>query len=114
MYTSRSQATLQFKVHGHMPLRGVLIEEPEGELANYGLIIYGCIKIISNRGKKLRSNLFFLGGNRALTVAANSKEEKERWKEDLQKAIQQARDKTDTKITYLSLKSCSMYQRNIG
>lgn len=24
-----------------MPLRGVLIEEPEGDLANYGLIIYG-------------------------------------------------------------------------
>lgn len=50
-----------------------------------------------------------LGGNRALTVAANSMEEKERWKEDLQRAIQLARDKTDTKITYLSLKSCSMY-----
>lgn len=41
LYTSRSQATLQFKVHGHMPLRGVLIEEPEGELSNYGLVIYG-------------------------------------------------------------------------
>lgn len=68
-------------------MRGVLIEEPEGEFATYGLIIYG--------------------GNRALTVAANSQEEKDRWKEDLQNAIQQARDKTDTKITYLSLKSCS-------
>ncbi|KAK9752450.1 PH domain [Popillia japonica] len=87
LYTSRSQATLQFKVHGHMPLRGVLIEEPEGELASIGLIIYG--------------------GNRSLTVAANSPEEKERWKIDLQNAIQHARDKTDTKITYLSLKSCS-------
>lgn len=43
LYTSRSQATLQFKVHGHMPLRGVLIEEPEGELANCGFIIYGII-----------------------------------------------------------------------
>lgn len=70
-----------------MPLRGVLIEEPEGELAYNGLIIYG--------------------GNRALTVAANSPEEKDRWKQDLQNAIQQARDKLDTKITYLSLKSCS-------
>lgn len=89
LYTSRSQATLQFKVHGHMPLRGVLIEEPEGELQSYGLVIYG--------------------GNRALTVAANSQEEKDRWKQDLQNAIQQARDKTDTKITYLSLKSCSEY-----
>lgn len=49
----------------------------------------------------------FSGGNRALTVAASNKEEKDLWKDDLQKAIQQARDKTDTKITYLSLKSCS-------
>lgn len=72
-----------------MPLRGVLIEEPEGELAYNGLIIYG--------------------GNRALTVAANSPEEKDRWKEDLQNAIQQARDKLDTKTTYLSLKSCSKW-----
>ncbi|XP_066157423.1 FERM, ARHGEF and pleckstrin domain-containing protein 1 isoform X3 [Euwallacea fornicatus] len=93
LYTSRSQATLQFKVHGHMPLRGVLIEEPEGELAYSGLIIYG--------------------GNRALTVAANSVEEKERWRQDLQNAIQLARDKSDTKINYLSLKSCSSSDEHI-
>lgn len=48
-----------------------------------------------------------LGGNRSLTVAANSTEEKLKWKEDLVNAIQKARDKTDTKTTYLSLKSCS-------
>lgn len=54
--------------------------------------------------------LYFAGGNRALTVAANSQEEKDRWKEDLQNAIQQARDKTDAKITYLSLKSCSKFK----
>ncbi|KAK5646053.1 hypothetical protein RI129_004517 [Pyrocoelia pectoralis] len=87
LYTSRSPVSLEFKVHGHMPLRGVLLEEPDGDLASYGFIIYG--------------------GNRALMVAANSQEEKDRWKEDMQNAIQQARDKTDTKITYLSLKSCS-------
>ncbi|KAL3280914.1 hypothetical protein HHI36_004141 [Cryptolaemus montrouzieri] len=87
LYTSRSQVTLQFKVHGHLPLRGVLIEEPEGELANCGFIIYG--------------------GNRSLTVAANSYEEKEQWKMDLKAALQEARDNTDTQVTYLSLKSCS-------
>ncbi|KAK4879607.1 hypothetical protein RN001_007753 [Aquatica leii] len=87
LYTSRSPVTLEFKVHGHMPLRGVLLEEPDGDLASYGFIIYG--------------------GNRALMVAANSQEEKDRWKEDMQSAIQQARDKMDTKISYLSLKSCS-------
>nr|CAI5841542.1 unnamed protein product [Callosobruchus analis] len=93
LYTSRSQATLQFKVHGHMPLRGVLIEEPDGDLQFNGLVIYG--------------------GNRALTVAASSPEEKERWKADLQTAIQMARDKGDTKITYLSLKSCSSSDENV-
>ncbi|KAJ8968403.1 hypothetical protein NQ317_002348, partial [Molorchus minor] len=41
LYTSRSQVTFQFKVHGHMPLRGVLIEEPEGDLSFNGLIVYG-------------------------------------------------------------------------
>lgn len=76
-----------------MPLRGVLIEEPDGDLTFNGLIIYG--------------------GNRALTVAANSPEEKEKWKIDLQNAIQLARDKSDTKITYLSLKSCSKCVLNI-
>ncbi|KAJ8920883.1 hypothetical protein NQ315_015676 [Exocentrus adspersus] len=93
LYTSRSQATLQFKVHGHMPLRGVLIEEPEGDLMFNGLVIYG--------------------GNRALTVAASSAEEKEKWKADLQNAIQMARDKSDTKITYLSLKSCSSSDEHV-
>nr|XP_023024432.1 FERM, ARHGEF and pleckstrin domain-containing protein 2 isoform X2 [Leptinotarsa decemlineata] len=93
LYTSRSQATLQFKVHGHMPLRGVLIEEPDGDLMFNGLIIYG--------------------GNRSLTVAANSPEEKEKWKMDLQNAIQMARDKSDTKITYLSLKSCSSSDEHV-
>ncbi|XP_018572731.1 FERM, ARHGEF and pleckstrin domain-containing protein 1 isoform X2 [Anoplophora glabripennis] len=93
LYTSRSQATLQFKVHGHMPLRGVLIEEPDGDLMFNGLVIYG--------------------GNRALTVAASSAEEKEKWKTDLQNAIQMARDKSDTKITYLSLKSCSSSDEHV-
>ncbi|XP_044752124.1 FERM, ARHGEF and pleckstrin domain-containing protein 2 isoform X1 [Coccinella septempunctata] len=87
LYTSRSQATLQFRVHGHMPLRGVLIEEPEGELANCGFIIYG--------------------GSRSLIVAANSHDDKERWKTDLKAAIQEAKDKSDTKTNYLSLKSYS-------
>ncbi|XP_045470375.1 FERM, ARHGEF and pleckstrin domain-containing protein 2-like [Harmonia axyridis] len=87
LYTSRCQATLQFKVHGHMPLRGVLIEEPEGELSNFGFIIYG--------------------GSRSLIVAANSQDDKQRWKMDLKTAIQEAKDNSDTKTTYLSLKRYS-------
>lgn len=56
---------------------------------------------------------FSAGGNRALTVAANSPEEKQRWKNDLLTAIQQARDKSDTKVNYLSLKSCSSSDEHI-
>lgn len=87
LYTSRCQVSLKFKLHGHMPLRGVLVDEPEGELAKCGLNIYG--------------------GSRTLTVAANSPQEMERWRLDLQQAIQEARDKADAKVSYLSLKSCS-------
>lgn len=54
----------------------------------------------------------YKGGNRALTVAANSQDEKDRWVEDLSIAIQLARDRTDAKLTYLSLKSCSKIQLN--
>lgn len=46
-------------------------------------------------------------------MAASSPEEKDRWKQDLLTAIQQARDKLDTKITYLSLKSCSSSDEHV-
>ncbi|XP_044743912.1 FERM, ARHGEF and pleckstrin domain-containing protein 1 isoform X2 [Chrysoperla carnea] len=86
LYTSRVQGAAHFRVHGHMPLRGVMIDEPEKALAKYAFTIYG--------------------GNRALTVAANSQYEKDCWVTDLQDALQKARDHTDSNLTYLSLKSC--------
>ncbi|XP_021924300.1 FERM, RhoGEF and pleckstrin domain-containing protein 1 isoform X2 [Zootermopsis nevadensis] len=90
LYTNRIvQPSPQFKVHGQLPLRGVIVEEtPDNKTgANYCFSIYG--------------------GNRALTVAASSQEEKDKWLEDLTATIQTAREKGDNKLQYLSLKSCS-------
>nr|CAD7196275.1 unnamed protein product [Timema douglasi] len=89
LYTNRSlQPSMQFKVHGQMPLRAVIVEEAENKMgANFCFNIYG--------------------GNRILTVAASSQEEKDKWLEDLTSAIQGAKEKGDNKLQYLSLKSCS-------
>ncbi|GFG38752.1 hypothetical protein Cfor_07049 [Coptotermes formosanus] len=90
LYTNRTvQPSPQFKVHGQLPLRGVMVEEtPDNKTgANYCFTIYG--------------------GNRALTVAASSQEEKDKWMEDLTATIQAARERGDNKLQYLSLKSCS-------
>nr|CAD7439769.1 unnamed protein product [Timema bartmani] len=89
LYTNRSlQPSMQFKVHGQMPLRAVIVEEAENKMgANFCFNIYG--------------------GNRILTVAASSQEEKDKWLEDLTSAIQAAKEKGDNKLQYLSLKSCS-------
>ncbi|PSN29677.1 FERM, RhoGEF and pleckstrin domain-containing protein 2 [Blattella germanica] len=90
LYTNRTvQPSPQFKVHGQLPLRGVMVEEtPENKNgANYCFTVYG--------------------GNRALTVAASSQEEKDKWLEDLNATIQAARERGDNKLQYFSLKSCS-------
>lgn len=95
LYTNRLQyPSLHFKVHGLMPLRGVMVEEAEYKMgANYCFTIYG--------------------GNRALTVAASSQEEKDKWLEDLQTAINNVRDRGEDKLQYLSLKSCSSFDEII-
>lgn len=60
---------------------------------------------------KMGANYCFTiyGGNRALTVAASNQEEKDKWLEDLQTAINDVRDRGEEKLQYLSLKSCSEY-----
>ncbi|EFX84918.1 hypothetical protein DAPPUDRAFT_314509 [Daphnia pulex] len=91
LYTNRTSGPqLQFKVHGQLPLRGVMVEESEPKMGNqFCFTIYG--------------------GNRALLVAANSQEEKDKWLEDLVQAVQAARELSDdaSRINYFSLKSCS-------
>lgn len=89
LYTNRTTTpVLQFKVHGQLPLRGVMVEETESRMG--------------------ATNCFTIyGGNRALMVAANSDEEKAKWLEDLTSAISQAKTKPDDAFHYLSLKSIS-------
>ncbi|XP_050687735.1 FERM, ARHGEF and pleckstrin domain-containing protein 1-like isoform X2 [Eriocheir sinensis] len=89
LYTNRTTTpVLQFKVHGQLPLRGVMVEETESRMG--------------------ASNCFTIyGGNRALMVAANGEEEKTKWLEDLTTAINQAKTRPDDAFHYLSLKSIS-------
>ncbi|MCL4117089.1 UNVERIFIED_CONTAM: hypothetical protein GTU68_057247 [Idotea baltica] len=89
LYTNRTTTPiLQFKVHGQLPLRGVMVEENESRMG--------------------ATNCFTIyGGNRALMVAANSEEDKSRWLEDLASAIALARSRQDDAFHYLSLKSIS-------
>lgn len=113
LYTNRTSGPqLQFKVHGQLPLRGVMVEESEPKMGNqFCFTIYG-----GNRSNKfLVFKLFwwtyqdFISLNRALLVAANSQEEKDKWLEDLVQAVQAARELSDdaSRINYFSLKSCS-------
>jgi FERM/RhoGEF/pleckstrin domain protein 2 len=89
VYAARvTQPQLQFRVHGIMPLRGVMVEEADGRTAvPHSFTIYG--------------------GNRALMVAAASAEEKRNWLGDFNKSIAAAREKPDSAVQYLSLKSAS-------
>lgn len=50
---------------------------------------------------------------RALLVAANSQEEKDKWIEDINQAVESARELSDdaSRINYFSLKSCSKFSQ---
>lgn len=91
LYSNRSGHT--FRVHGQLPLNNVMIEERPDTPQQHSFSIYG--------------------GNRVITVAASSEDEKDKWLEDLTAAIQKC--KTNRKangidsnsLYYFSLKSCS-------
>nr|XP_018899801.1 PREDICTED: FERM, RhoGEF and pleckstrin domain-containing protein 2 isoform X2 [Bemisia tabaci] len=88
LYTAR--VGHMFKLHGQLPLKNLIIEERDDTPSQYSFLIYGA--------------------NRALTVAANSQEEKDKWLEDLSEAIQASKNRENEndndKKCYLSLKSC--------
>ncbi|XP_041352937.1 FERM, ARHGEF and pleckstrin domain-containing protein 2-like isoform X4 [Gigantopelta aegis] len=88
VYTSRTATSLlQFKVHGQLPLRDMMVEE-------------------SDQGKVAVQNCFAIySGNKYILVAASTQEEKDKWIEDLNEAIVQAKSRTDDKLSYPSLKS---------
>jgi len=92
LYSNRLGHT--FRIHGQLPLNNVMIEERPDTPQQHSFSIYG--------------------GNRVITVAANSEEEKDKWLEDLTTAIQKCkanckeRNGLDSNsLYYFSLKSCS-------
>lgn len=96
VYTSRTATPLQqFKVHGQVPLRGMIIEE-------------------SDHAKMAVANSFAIyGGNKCILVAASSQEEKDKWIEDLNEAVLQAKSRNDDKLNYPSLKSSTSSTDNM-
>nr|KAG5686204.1 hypothetical protein BaRGS_008706 [Batillaria attramentaria] len=97
VYTSRAASSLlQFKVHGQLPLRGMTIEETE-------------------QSKVAVPNTFAIyGGSRCILVAASSQEEKNKWIEDINQAVQTATLRPDTeRPQYPSLKSSTSSTENI-
>ncbi|XP_063058080.1 FERM, ARHGEF and pleckstrin domain-containing protein 2 isoform X2 [Engraulis encrasicolus] len=80
LYTSKGvTATNQFKVHGQLPLHGMIVEESENEWS-----VPHCFTIYS--------------AQRTIVVAASSKVEMSKWIEDLNMAIDMAKktqDKSD-------------------
>ncbi|ESO96635.1 hypothetical protein LOTGIDRAFT_143831, partial [Lottia gigantea] len=96
VYTSRTATSLlQFKVHGQLSLKGMLIEENE-------------------QGKMAVQNSFAIyAGNKYILVAASSQEEKDKWIEDINEAILQFKNIPDDKINYPSLKSSASSTENV-
>ncbi|KAL3848556.1 hypothetical protein ACJMK2_019407 [Sinanodonta woodiana] len=96
VYTSRTATPLlQFKVHGQLPLRGMIVEE-------------------SDHAKMAVANSFAIyGGNKCILVAASSQEEKDKWIEDLNEAIQASKNRNDDKLRYASLKSSTSSTENM-
>jgi len=87
VYASRTATPmLQFKVHGQLPLRGMIVEQTD---------------VVPN-------SFTIYGGNKCLPLSASCNEEKDKWMEDLQVAINAAKARGDDgKVLYPSLKSNS-------
>lgn len=96
IYTSRTATSLlQFKVHGQLPLRGMMVEE-------------------SDISKVAVANSFTIyGGNKCILVAASSEEEKDKWIEDLNYSIRVAKKQNDEKMKYGSIRSNTSSTENV-
>ncbi|XP_029649804.1 FERM, ARHGEF and pleckstrin domain-containing protein 2 isoform X2 [Octopus sinensis] len=97
IYTSRTATSLlQFKVHGQLPLRGMMVEE-------------------SDISKVAVANSFTIyGGNKCILVAASSEEEKDKWIEDLNFSISMAKKQTDDRLKYGSIRSTTSSNENVS
>jgi len=105
LYTSRSaSSTLQFKVHGTVPVHGMMVEEDD---------------FPKNHQSQFSQNVGFAiyGQSRTLIVAATTTEEKEKWIRDLRHVISLSPSPSDEGINevnlFPSLKSNSSSAENL-
>ncbi|KAF7711734.1 FERM, ARHGEF and pleckstrin domain-containing protein 2 isoform X2 [Silurus meridionalis] len=94
LYTSKGvTATNQFKVHGQLPLHGMLVEESENEWS-----VPHCFTIYS--------------AQRTIVVAASSKVEMSKWIEDLNMAIDIAKKTQEKLDIFLDPSVCDRSNRS--
>ncbi|XP_051482973.1 FERM, ARHGEF and pleckstrin domain-containing protein 2 isoform X3 [Apus apus] len=89
LYTSKGvTGTNQFKIHGHLPLHGMLVEESENEWA-----VPHCFTIYS--------------AQKTIVVAASTRLEMGKWMEDLNMAIEMAKKSTEKSDMLLENSLCN-------
>ncbi|XP_056606724.1 FERM, ARHGEF and pleckstrin domain-containing protein 2 isoform X2 [Triplophysa dalaica] len=94
LYTSKGvTATNQFKVHGQLPLYGMIVEESENEW-----FVPHCFTIYS--------------AQRTIVVAASSKLEMKKWIEDLNKAIDMSKKSQEKSDLFLDPSLCDRCNRS--
>ncbi|KFV49157.1 FERM, RhoGEF and pleckstrin domain-containing protein 2, partial [Tyto alba] len=94
LYTSKGvTGTNQFKIHGHLPLHGMLVEESENEWA-----VPHCFTIYS--------------AQKTIVVAASTRLEMGKWMEDLNVAIEMAKKSTEKSDMLLENLVCSRSNRS--
>ncbi|KAM7106615.1 FERM, ARHGEF and pleckstrin domain-containing protein 2 isoform 4-T6 [Ciconia maguari] len=94
LYTSKGvTGTNQFKIHGHIPLHGMLVEESENEWA-----VPHCFTIYS--------------AQKTIVVAASTRLEMGKWMEDLNMAIEMAKKSTEKSDMLLENSVCNRSNRS--
>ncbi|NXG70916.1 FARP2 protein, partial [Baryphthengus martii] len=94
LYTSKGvTGTNQFKIHGHLPLHGMLVEESENEWA-----VPHCFTIYS--------------AQKTIVVAASTRLEMVKWMEDLNMAIEMAKKATEKSDALLENSVCNRSNRS--
>ncbi|KFW09161.1 FERM, RhoGEF and pleckstrin domain-containing protein 2, partial [Eurypyga helias] len=94
LYTSKGvTGTNQFKIHGHLPLHGMLVEESENEW-----VVPHCFTIYS--------------AQKTIVVAASTRLEMGKWMEDLNMAIEMAKKSTEKSNMLLENSVCNRSNRS--
>ncbi|XP_019368907.1 PREDICTED: FERM, RhoGEF and pleckstrin domain-containing protein 2 isoform X2 [Gavialis gangeticus] len=94
LYTSKGvTGTNQFKIHGQLPLHGMLVEESENEWS-----VPHCFTIYS--------------AQKTIVVAASTRLEMGKWMEDLNMAIEIAKKSTENSDVFLESSVCNRSNRS--